>query len=202
MEKKSEESVKTRLLLIVGILCILASIIVYIAPWEKDSSDASTDWKLTLTGPNGTQKIMSYDEITHLPAYTGFGGFFSTAGLVYGPYKVKGVPLKALCDLVGGITPLEAVFVSATDGYSMVFNYDQVTKGVFDTYDPKTMKVVSHETGELDLVLMYQQDGKPLSHDDGKPFRIATAGTQYLLVEGHNWVKWVDKIEVEELNTD
>jgi DMSO/TMAO reductase YedYZ molybdopterin-dependent catalytic subunit len=43
---------------------------------------------------------------------------------------------------------------------------------------------------------MYEQDGKPLSEDDGKPLRLAVAGDDRLLTEGFRWVRWVDRIEV------
>jgi hypothetical protein len=187
----------TKILALIGILFIISSIVVVVNPWEQEAAGKSIDWKITLAGPNGAQEIVSYDEITHLPAYEGFGGYFTTTGLVYGPYKVKGVLLTDLCNLVGGVTPSDGVFVSATDGYSTVFDYDR-TMGSFDTYDPSTMKVVPH--GESRMVLMYEQDGKPLSYDDGRPLRIARIGPDdKLLIEGQYWVKWVNMIEVEKL---
>ncbi|MDD5093575.1 MAG: molybdopterin-dependent oxidoreductase [Dehalococcoidia bacterium] len=188
---------KTKIIAAVGILLILASVLVYLEPWEEDTNGDDIDWQLNITGPNGAQEILSYDEIKHLPAYEGFGGYFTTTGLIYGPYEVKGVLLTDLCDLVGGVTPEDVVFVSAIDGYSSVYDYDRVL-GNFDTYDPDTMEVVSH--GESRLVLMYEQNGKPLSYDDGQPLRIARIGPDdKLLIEGQYWVKWVDGIEVEKL---
>lgn len=185
---------KTKILAFIGILLIIASIIVVVDPWEGDVS-GTIEWNLTLTGPNGMHKILSYDEITNLPSYEGYGGYFTTTGLVYGPYKVKGVLLSDLCDMVGEISPLETVFVSATDGYSSVFNFNQVM-GEFDTYDPVTKRIVPH--GDSRLVLMYEQNGKPLSYDDGQPLRIARVGPDdKLLIEGQYWVKWVNNIEVE-----
>lgn len=191
---------KTKIMALVGILFIVASIVVAVDPWEEDAAAKSIEWNLTLTGPNGAQEILSYDRITHLPSYEGFGGYFTTTGLVYGPYQVKGILLTDLCDLVGGVTSSDGVFVSATDGYSTVFDYDRLT-GDFDTYDPSTMKIAPH--GESRLVLMYEQDGQPLSYDDGQPLRIARIGPDdKLLIEGQYWVKWVNKIEVEALNAD
>jgi DMSO/TMAO reductase YedYZ molybdopterin-dependent catalytic subunit len=56
------------------------------------------------------------------------------------------------------------------------------------------MKEVLH--GELKLILMYEQDGKSLSQDGGKPLRVAIVGTDGLLTEGNMWIKWVNKIAV------
>ena len=182
-------------LVIVGILCVVGTVAVYAL--ERGNNQDRVEWNVTLVGAGGEQKTLSYDEIKAMPSYEGWGGFFSTAGVVSGPFKVKGVPLESLCEQVGGVSPSQAVLVYAVDGYSMVFDYDQIS-GKFDTYDPQTMKPTPH--GELKLILMYREDGKPLSHDDGKPLRIATAGTDKLLTEGHFWVKWINKIEVININ--
>ena len=182
-------------LLIVGILCVFGAVAVYAL--ERDNNQDKVEWNVTLVGAGGEQKTLSYDEIKAMPSYEGWGGYFSTAGIISGPFKVKGVTIESLCDQVGGVTPSQAVVVYAVDGYSMVFDYDQIS-GKFDTYDPQTMKPTPH--GELKLLLMYREDGKPLSHDEGKPLRIATAGTDKLLIEGHFWVKWINKIEVININ--
>ena len=45
---------------------------------------------------------------------------------------------------------------------------------------------------------MFQQNGTPLSKEQGGPFRIAVldpAGSQ-VITEGSGWVKWVNRIEV------
>ena len=178
-------------LLIVGLLCVAGAVAVYAV--ERGNNQDRVEWNVTLVGAGGEQKTLSYDEIKAMPPYEGWGGFFSTAGVVSGPFKVKGVTIESLCDQVGGVTSSQAVVVYAVDGYSMVFDYDQIS-GKFDTYDPQTMKPTLH--GELKLLLIYREDGKPLSHDEGKPLRIATAGTDKLLVEGYFWVKWINKIEV------
>jgi DMSO/TMAO reductase YedYZ molybdopterin-dependent catalytic subunit len=106
---------------------------------------------------------------------------------------VKGALLQDLCDLVGGVTSDDIVSVTAVDGYSMVFDYDQLG-GDIETYDPVTLHEVPHET--LKILLIYEQNGKTLSDSDGRPLRIAVVGSEALLTEGHNWVKWVNKIEV------
>lgn len=175
--------------LIVGLLCIVAAIVVYAHPWQRDD----IKWNLTLVGSNGDNVTLNLDDIKAMKSTTAQGGFFTTTGVINGPYDVKGVSIEDLCDLVGGIGPSDLVFVSATDGYSSVFDYDQVS-GNLPTYDPVTLKEVPHE--KLGLILIYEQDGKPLSYDDGKPLRLAVVGSESLLTEGFYWVKWVDRIEV------
>jgi DMSO/TMAO reductase YedYZ molybdopterin-dependent catalytic subunit len=80
----------------------------------------------------------------------------------------------------------------------MVFDYDQIFSGTIQTYDPVTIHEMPHE--KQVVLLTYEQDGKTLSHSDGRPLRIAVVGSEALLTEGHNWVKWVDKIEVISLD--
>ena len=86
---------------------------------------------------------------------------------------------------------------SAIDGYSAFFEYDEVEGNIpTSEYDTTTgnLKEVPHEN--LGLILMYEQNGKPLSDDDGKPLRLAVAGDDRLLTEGFRWVRWVERIEV------
>jgi DMSO/TMAO reductase YedYZ molybdopterin-dependent catalytic subunit len=122
----------------------------------------------------------------------------TSVGVVYGPYEVKGVLLQDLCDLVGGIAPNEGVDVSAPDGYSMVLSHDQICSGGFPTYDPVTLHEVTHE--KQMVLLTYEWNGNPISNNDGGPLRLVIVSSENLLTEGHNWVMWVDKIEVIRLD--
>jgi DMSO/TMAO reductase YedYZ molybdopterin-dependent catalytic subunit len=176
--------------IVLGILLIIAAAALYTV---GSLAEDSISWQLTLVGKNNEQRVLSYDEIRSMPYEEAQGGFFTTVGVINGPYEVKGVLLTDLCALVGGVTSSDIVSASAADGYAMVFDYDQIG-GDMDTYDPVDIHVVPHE--KLMILLIYEQDGKPLSDSDGRPLRIAIAGSEALLTEGHNWVKWVNKIEV------
>jgi DMSO/TMAO reductase YedYZ molybdopterin-dependent catalytic subunit len=182
---------KASAFLIVGIICIATAIVTY--AWSENHPEETITWNVTLIGNNSEQKILHYDEITAMTAYMGHGGFITSVGVVNGPYECKGVPLSDLCELVGGVTPFDIVMISAADGYSAVFDYDQFIGG-FVTYNPENLKEVPH--GELKLILIYELDGNPLSDYDGRPLRLAVVGRDALLTEGVYWVKWVDKIEV------
>jgi DMSO/TMAO reductase YedYZ molybdopterin-dependent catalytic subunit len=177
--------------LVVGIMCIALAAVTY--AWSENHSERTITWNVTLTGNNGNQKILHYDEIITMPTYIGQGGFFTSVGVVNGPYEGKGVPLSDLCELVGGITSSDIVMISAADGYSAVFDFDQIM-GDLITYSPENMREVPH--GELKLILMYELDGKPLSDYNGRPLRLAVVGRDALLTEGVYWVKWVNRIEV------
>lgn len=151
------------------------------------------DWQLTLIGDE--EIVLEFDEILNMPSDSGNSGFFTSVGIVNGPFDIVGVPLLALCDLVGGVEATEFVRVSAVDHYSMVFSYNQL-HGEFITYDTNLHEV---ESANLVLVLMYELDGDPLTEDMGGPLRVAIIGDE-VLTEGHNWVKWINKIEI--LNFD
>lgn len=158
----------------------------------SEVTEEKIDWNLTLIGD--CEKVLSYNEIKKIPSYEGYGGFFTTVGIVNGPFKCRGVPLDELCNLVGGINASNTLWVSASDGYMMVFTYDQVN-GDFITYDPATMREVPH--GDLTMILMYEQDGASLPEDCGRPLRFAIVSEDKLLTEGHYWVKWVNKMEIK-----
>jgi DMSO/TMAO reductase YedYZ molybdopterin-dependent catalytic subunit len=179
------------ILILAGVICIgLAAGIYFLTDRE---SDISTTWKVTLVGMNGQQKVLSFTEIKALNSYVGSGGFFTTTGVVNGPYQAKGITLAQLCSLVGGLQPSNLVKVSAADGYSTMLDYAQVN-GNFITYDPANLKEKAHH--ELKPILMFEQDGQPLSADSGKPLRLAIVGQDGLLTEGLYWIKWINKIEI------
>jgi DMSO/TMAO reductase YedYZ molybdopterin-dependent catalytic subunit len=180
--------------LIAGVVLIIGAAIIFFGNFNREEA---VKWEVTLVGKSGEQKVLSYQEIRALPAQEAQGGFFTTVGVVNGPYEVKGVLLQDLCALVGGVTANDAVEISAKDGYSMIFDYKQLT-GDIPTYDPVTIHELPHERQVV--LLIYEQDGKPLSDSDGKPLRLAAVGSERLLTEGHNWVKWVNKIEVLKLD--
>ncbi len=190
----SESSRVPRLALIaVAVVCIAGiAAVAYLNPFGEP--EETIDWNLTLISSSGEEKVLTFDELKAMPSHEGYGGFFTTVGVVNGPYKCKGVLVKDLCDLVGGINASNTIWVSASDGYLMALSYDQVN-GDFRTFDPVTFREAPHE--ELKMILMYEKDGAFLSDYDGRPLRIAIVSTKHdYLTEGHNWVKWVDRIEV------
>ena len=155
----------------------------------SDNPYKDINWQLTLIGDK--QVVLNMSDIVAMPSYSGSSGFFTSVGIVNGPFDIKGVPLLDLCDLVGGVNQSEYVRISAVDNYSMVFSYDQM-HGDFITYNTSLHEV---NNSGIVLVLMYELDGKPLTQDLGSPLRIALVGDN-VLTEGHNWVKWINKIEV------
>lgn len=194
---------------IIALICAIAVVVLYLGhfyqpePFSEryetsESYDAAPlEWNLTLVG-NGYERILTLEDIRKMPFIEGLGGFFTTVGVVNGPYRCKGVLVEDLCEHVNGLDKSGTLQVVAPDGYMMVFSHDQVL-GNFHTYDPETFREVPHE--DLNMILMYEIDGNPLSDHDGKPFRIAIVSSEgRYLTEGHNWVKWVNKMVIRNAN--
>jgi DMSO/TMAO reductase YedYZ molybdopterin-dependent catalytic subunit len=181
--------------LVLGVILIGSASAYYIL---SSVAEESINWKVTLISSSGEQKVITYNEIRRMPYQEASGGLLTSAGVVYGPYNVKGVLLQDLCDLAGGITPNDIVSVSAPDGYSMAFGYDQLYSPDFPTWDPATLHEVSHENQRI--LLTYEWNGKAISNNDGGPLRLVVVSDGSLLTEGHNWVMWVDEIEIDRLD--
>jgi DMSO/TMAO reductase YedYZ molybdopterin-dependent catalytic subunit len=91
--------------------------------------------------------------------------------------------------------PTDAVLtVTATDGYSTVYTYDQVNGIGYNTYNPDT-GVEQTATEDLTLIVSYLYNGEALSSDQG-PLRMAIVGPEGLVTNGNLWVKFVSSIEV------
>ena len=137
---------------------------------------------------------LSFGEVKALSSVTGHGNCVSTVGIRYGPWMCTGVPLPTLADLVGGLGPNDTVWVSAPDGYLWVFDEEQVRGEDFFTFNNDLQEIPSPP---LTVILAYEFDDRPLTYDEGAPFRIAIISEEPgVITEGSSWVKWVDRIEV------
>jgi hypothetical protein len=146
---------------------------------------------------NGTTNVtLDYAGVLALPSVTGVGGAVSTTGIRYGPFSIRGVALSTLADRVGGMGPNQTMRVHAPDGYMWVLDRDRVDGRGFVVFSPELKELA--DPPAIVPVLMYEQNGTPLSREQGGPFRIAVldpAGSP-VVTEGSGWVKWVDRIEV------
>ncbi len=156
-----------------------------IAKIVLDVETAPVKADLTLIGDE--TRGYTLDEIRAMPSYTAGGGFKKSTGTIVGPFNYTGVNITYLADLVGGITPSESMKITASDGYSMTYTYEQVM-GEIATYEGTT--------GPMTLVIAYEEDGNPISSDCGGPLRIAFVGSDSPITDGHFWCKYVSKIEI------
>ena len=158
----------------------------------KVPADDFSGWNLTLTGT--TERVLTLDDLRAMPSVSGHGYAVSTVGIRYGPWAVRGVDLRDLAALVGGVRPGDQVWISAPDGYLWVFDHDQLEGRDLVTFDANLSEIPAPP---LRVVLACELDGHPLSYDDGGPCRIGIISeTPGVVTEGSAWVKWVDRIEV------
>jgi DMSO/TMAO reductase YedYZ molybdopterin-dependent catalytic subunit len=156
---------------------------------------------LTLVALNGTTVILKESDISNLESFSSKGGFKTSAGSLRGIGTYVGVRLVDLCNLVGGIDSHCSLRVSANDGYSMVYTYDQVMGENLVTFDPATGNE-KNSAEPLTMILAYYKDAKDLTSEDGAPLRLAILGSEGLLTDGNLWVKYVDKIEIRPVIED
>jgi hypothetical protein len=151
------------------------------------------NWQLNL---NGTQEnFLTIDDLHRFPVATGHCYAVSTTGIRFGPYLCTGVDLRDLIADVGGMGPDDQVWISAPDGYMWVFDAEQLEGKGFVTFNADLKEIPSPP---LRIILMYEQDKKPVSYDDGGPARIAiVSDNPGVITEGSAWVKWVDTIEIK-----
>ena len=151
------------------------------------------DWRLTLNGTS--EKILTLEDLRNYPAVTGYGYAVSTTGIRFGPYTCTGVDLRDLIADVGGMNPDDRIWISAPDGYMWVFDAEQLAGKGFVTFNTDLKEIPSPP---LRIILMYEQDKKPVSYDDGGPARIVIMSDEPgIVTEGSAWVKWVNKIEIK-----
>jgi DMSO/TMAO reductase YedYZ molybdopterin-dependent catalytic subunit len=196
--KKSKFNPKVIAVIAITIIVVIASVsvtAVYLLPQKTQLTDQPTAMNLLLIGADAQQCNLTRQDIMALQAYTAPGGFRKSGGAIAGVGNYTGVPIFELISLVGGISQDDALTVSASDGYTMSYTYNQVVNGAdFTTFDPITGSQVS-ATSPLKMVLIYSLDGQSLASDEG-PLRIGVLGSEGLLTTGNQWVKMVTQLQV------
>jgi hypothetical protein len=155
-----------------------------------------------LVGPNGSQSF-TMEQLQALPATEGQGGFISSTGKIFVPVLYRGVALKDLAPLLGiELDESMGLTLTAEDGYSMTFSYDQVMNGAFTAYDPATGSELT-EHDPLTAIIAYSRDGAPLDPKEDGALRIeVVSATNNQIVDGHWTVKWVAKAEFAPVGAD
>ncbi|NJE62238.1 ABC transporter substrate-binding protein [Thermococcus sp. 21S7] len=159
-----------------------------VAPAEKGAA------VLTLVGPSG-EKNLTLDELRKLPQVEGTGGYKTKLGSIKGVGTYKGVPLKELVNLVGGLSDEYSIRIVAADGYSIVVSHDFVTGRGIETMDQNG----NPTNGSVTPIIAYEFNGKPIEFElDGKvyPLQMAVIGKGGYITPGNTWVKAVVRIEV------
>ncbi len=147
-------------------------------------------------------KSLSMEELKALPVTEGYAGIKSSTGKITPPVMMKGIALKDLAELIGGMDETKGFNVVAEDGYSITYSYDQLQNGAFIAYDPATGEELKNPV-ELTAILAYEADGKPFDARQDGILRLAIVSQELKQVtDGHWAVKWVNKLEVKNLGAD
>jgi hypothetical protein len=166
------------------------------------AAPSSGEVVLELLGPSSAQSF-TMTQLQTLPATEGQGGFMSSTGTIVLPTLYRGIALKDLPALLGiDFDQSMGLTLTAEDGYSMTFSYDQVVNGDFTAYDPATGKELA-EHDPLTAVIAYSRDGQPLDPKEDGTLRVEVVSAKNnQVVDGHWTVKWVAKAEVTPVGAD
>jgi hypothetical protein len=191
-----------RIPMIIGLMFIILSLVISACAQNSTTAiitppgDESTDRILTLIGSHGSP-ILTMTQLKKLPVTEGQAGIKSSTGEITIPEPFKGVALKDIVAYLNvDFDPSMGVTVTAEDGYSMTYSYDQVINGSFIAYDPATgNEMPTHDP--LTAILAYEQNGQPLNPTEEGTLRIVVVSPKNnQVVDGHWSVKWVNKVEV------
>lgn len=159
----------------------------------------TSTFTLTFIGES-TPHYLTLDDIKALPATQGMGGIMSSTGQISIPRLYRGIALKDLVTAFGDeFDSTKGLILTAEDGYSMTYSYDQVINGDFIAYDP-ALGTELKEHDPLTAILAYECDGQPLDPvQDGVLRVIVVSERNNQVTDGHWAVKWVDRVEIENI---
>ncbi|HXX59509.1 MAG TPA: hypothetical protein VEI27_02390 [Dehalococcoidales bacterium] len=167
-----------------------------IAPTATTATSTTAAGPTILTVTKGSSsKTYSLADLKALPAVSGYAGQLGKNNTVNGPYQYAGVALSSLLNAVGGISAGNSVKVTASDGYSQVMSYQQLTNNSFTLFDSATGQEATTSDMTPVVFLAYSKDGAALDQSTG-PLQLGIMTCQNRVTQGQQWVKMVVKIEV------
>ncbi|MFZ1947576.1 MAG: molybdopterin-dependent oxidoreductase, partial [bacterium] len=186
-------------------LCVTAcapTVVTEVSAPPTEVAPSTSKVVFELTGSTGTQSF-TMEQLQALTATEGQGGFMSSTGMITIPSLYRGVALKDLPALLGiEFDETMGMTLTAEDGYSMTFSYDQVVSGAFTAYDPATGKELP-EHDPLTAIVAYSRDGQPLDPTEDGTLRVqVVSATNNQVVDGHWTVKWMARAEVMSVGAD
>lgn len=183
--------IKKNKLFAVLVILILGFAVLLGCSSEGDTSSSREDAGTNVDGifvelidANGNVKEVDLGELTSV---TGQGGFKKSTGAIVGPAEISGPMIMDVLDLIGGISPGDAVEITAADGYMMTFTYDQL-QGEVMSYDTSGQAL---QVGGFEAILALESVEAELI--EGAP-RVAFIGDN--ICDGHFWIKDVAQIKV------
>jgi DMSO/TMAO reductase YedYZ molybdopterin-dependent catalytic subunit len=175
-----------------GCCLVLAIFLCFSGCSGRNPAPAFPGWNLTVAGDE--VRVFTLEEIMQMPSVSGHGYAVSTVGIRYGPFTCRGVALRDLVSTVGELGPKDQIWISAPDGYLWVFDHDQLDGKGFVTFNESLKEIPSPA---LTILLMFEENGRPLTYDEGGPLRVAIISEEPgVITEGSAWVKWVNRIEI------
>jgi len=157
---------------------------------------------LEVVTSDGTSTPMTLNDVKAHPTTEGQAGIKSSTGKITLPTSFSGVSLKDIAALDPKFDKSMGLVLSAVDGYSMTFSYDQVMNGTFTEYDPGTGDELKSPL-PVTAMLAYAMDGKPLDpQTDGYLRVVIISDDPKQVTDGHWSVKFVNKVEVKPLGKE
>lgn len=176
--------------LILSISCVFLTGCVIKNP---DDNAGFENWNLTIQW-DGQEKHLTLSDLKKMPSYSGHGYLVSTTGIKYGPFMGKGVPLTDITQFMGEMNNSSTLYLYGSDEYLWVLDRDQIQGKSYITFDENLSEI---KGPNITPVLMYEQDEKPITQDDGGPVRLALlTDKEGVITEGSGWVKWIARIEL------
>ena len=133
---------------------------------------------------------VSLNQVKGFPSYSGAGGYKNKVGTIAGPFNYTGVNISSLLWLVGGMKDGDSVIVTASDGYSKTYSFNEIT-GNLELFDNNG---TSLGVGITTPMLAYSEEGNDITN--GGPVKLVFVTMEGAISSSSYWIKEVVKIEV------
>lgn len=175
------------------VIVVIASLTVVFFLQQQNQSELDTILTVDVRDSSTNYTI---DNLTNLPSITGYTGFVKTGtypAVIVSPSNWTGIPLMHLLSLDNNQPMNYSLQILSSDGYTTFFTMAEV-QGSIEAYNSSTAEPIGPRN--FTMVLVYMQNGEPLTNETGGPLRLALFPDGDYLSAGHSWPKFVREITV------
>ncbi len=205
-EKKKKDSMSKYLTVILAVIIVFAvGVYAYTNLVEPTSEDTPEDTPDDTTPPEeppaetlltvtvgGQSYNYTLAELQDFDAVTGQGGRRRQTSTISGPYTYTGVPVTTLLNAVNITSENYTIQAVASDGYTKEYSTPDV-QGHITVYTES-----GNETGNVTMIIAYEEGGVLLNESTGGPLRIAFVDDEGAITDSSLWLRELVSITVLE----
>jgi len=194
-EKVKADTYTKYIAILLAIIFIIAGcvyIYVNLPQKEENEEQPTPNQETLLTVVYGSDSFnYTLEDLMHFEVMTGEGGYRKSSGTIVGPDNYTGVSVIEILNSIDSLPDNYTLEAFDKDGPYRNYSMDQINGHVI-VYNES-----GNETGNLTMIIAYEENGVLLNDTLGGPLRIIFVDDKGSITNSAGlWAKWLVKLEI------